>query len=740
MKTIKPYGRSVVENDNKKREIAPHAQNDKITVKSDLSKKGEPIFDFLKDSDKFFIAQWASMLDKIINKQQSKDKKAVAYKNSQIYQVREKLSEAFIELWQDKGLQDKNKLNANNDFFKLWQLKAHPYKLKDSNKSTNKDVKKGRWYYALIGDIEPSKIDYKKVAENVYQHLYHNQKSISKAKFDKEKSYYPKGFIENKAFSITSNMHLSKNEQQSLEYLKRDITSSNYYDEKNAYKLDKLIDCLAQETKNQLAKKQKEDDERAKRKGHKTRIINANNQLKFTVASDCLYRHFGLIFKGEKIKDLADKNNKNHQLWLYHNLIKQAISQRYPKKPVRDKIYQAINADILHNLAINIAKNKMLSFAIRLGKVIHYSNKEGGLKNCQNITQIVNSEHWSSKKQTEIKQKESFIKQWLGALSVANSSLNNLIKKDSNIGKDIYLADFYTELKRIKDSDFNDKFKLLFGNEHSLYKGNKERDSFLTNLRKTIANIRHTVFHFKTEVGFKKALDTHYTNASDKDIKNFINPYIKNHLQEQQKLLLESLKSAGVEKYLSQVQLNTILQEIQGDNSKNIPLPKFNKLLRRSQNTTKALINAASQADLQKNPQQACAFICLKQVYQSRFNHYLQKALGVTTINEFLKKAQAIATSKAVGMNEKNALPNEKITAKMASLRLLNDNEKLLSYFSYLSAETASFFQVQQNTYGSNKKGAKKQSTFIEDFKQDFLILAFEKYLKDKGFIRFIKI
>ena len=691
MKVIKPYGRSIVKNSERK--INHSAERD---IKS--------IEDFMRDDKDFFIAQWISMLDKIITKPHSSERV-----NSITYRARENLSKAFIKLWNKENL-----VEYNNGFKKKWQAKVHSYKKPNKlpPKEDKKLIKKGRWYKTFAGDVAPDTCNWNELAKKVYQHLYHKQKSISK---DKEHS---SGLIAKRAKSISSNARkfrfensvlgsLSANEQRHISTLKVDIKQKDWQEIKERYQLALLVDNLKE-----IIINHKKNSTSSKPKQHLSSAIMA-----------CLYQHYGEIF-GRETKIIEIQNKK---LWFYHCMVKEALYQRYSKQALAKKVnLPEITEDILHKLALAIEKNRMLSFAIRLGKVIHY-DESAHVDGFIDLKKIVNNDYWTSKKQTEIKQKESFIKQWLGALSVANYTLRNLVNYHEN-KKDI-LLEINLKIKDENVSHFDNQFKLLFGNNHNLYSNSSnssDRNVMLVCLQKTLSNIRNASFHFNTAQGFKTVLTESIDQNKCKKLQTPVEAYIKNKLKEQQRLLIESLKAAHIEKYLSQEQVNIFLEEIQQTKIHALLLPKFNKLLTRAANIKKIIVKPVNQSLLQEDNTLLCQFVCLKQLYESGFDSWLHKK-EKDALNKFLKEAKDTATQSAKTINR----GDQEIKAKMEKLRNLEE-ETLLQYFSYLASETASFFQVQTNTYSSNKKSAKNQSNFIENFKQDFLALAFKQYLKDK--------
>lgn len=753
MKVVKPCGNSVVLAGGEiRRTIQPS-----ITSITSVNAKQthRPAIDFLLNNEKFFLAQWASMLDKIISKPHQANQ---ASPNYATYEARENLSKAFYVLWKDKKLLNNfsHKDNQRKSFNQQWGLKVHPYKKPNKPTANNKpeaikkagEISKGRWYDSLVTKSKPNKntakhhksatIHYKNTAKIIYEHLYVKQRSISK------RSAYPQGYIANRANSIEKSVHsftlkdnklatLCINDQHRINRLTKQSISIA---QPSKYRLDGLIKDLKIKTKQYYQNKVSAAELRAKKTKHPVKPPLENQQLPLKEAMICLYEHYARIFGTvTKIETIIIKEP---ELWQYHCLIKSTLKQRYPKQAVFNKIYPVITEDQLHKLAQNIETNKTLAMAIRLGKVVHYSQDNLGYEDIEH-SDIVNSDYWGSAGQTLIKQKESFAQHWLIALSVANGSLRGLLDTQDNA--DIYLSrGINTALEGIP-TDFEARFKLLFGNHHQLYQDDLQRDELLRQLYGTLSQLRHASFHFKSEQSFnqvllkKVTLDTtldNNTSVSQTLAKN-INNYIDEHLAQQQALVKKTLEASFVTKYLNQTQCDQLLSSLQNNQAIATLLPKFNKLLHRAATTEQSIIAVANQVELQNNPNQQCAFICLKQLYEQDFWRWLLKQKS-STLNHHIDQAKIRANKQANKLNAKNTLEHQKIMARMQQLRGINAQESLLAYFSYLSAQTASFFQIQTNTYQHNAQAASEHSNFIEQLKQDFLIRAFKQYLKAEKF------
>ena len=707
MRIIKPYGRSVVANNNQsdktlKRQLEIGARARETTTKEDNGL--HDVQAFLGNDPDFFIAQWASMLDKLLFKPQTQDKNNKP--TTATYAARDKAGHAFFDYWQTNNLIPKKADIAK--FKKKWFLKVHPYGESSATQEDKDDSAKitRRWYKVLGGDDSIENTDWKKIAAEVYSHLYQKQKKLKGKSRDQ-------GLIEIRANSITKNAKkfslendiftsLSASEQRHIQALKK-TDETDWKIISKSYQLDQLITDLNQKEQ-----------------------IDSKRSVSRQKAIACLNQHYGRVFGKETT--IADAK-KQTDLWLYHCMIKEALYFQYPK-PQRRAPRHPVNTNKLHNLAISIEANRQMAFAIRLGKVIHY---QGGLQATEpdNSQQIINSSFWTSKGQTQIKQNESFVRQWLAAIAIAYTTLERLLDPSAKINNDLLVARGFKAVmlqfaNPAAEAEFDPQFKLLFGKKHELYQWNTgERLNIIKDLRETLANLRHASFHFKKIDDFKTALEPLKIKTPSETVLSYIN----RHQNIQQNVIIKTLESAHIQEYLNQKQIDVLLETVQQTDRNLFPLPKFNKLLLRATNTEQKLIHPAD-AEKMQNQAYQCCFISLKMLYDRGFSTWLEQQ-ETDCLNNWIKQAKERATSAAKKINGNK---NEDIQSKMAQLRELDNNETLIQYFSYLTSETAIEFQVQQqhNAYNSDSETAKEQSNFVEQFKQDVLVLGFIDFIAKK--------
>lgn len=770
MQIVKQGGsRSVVEKNCENKNERRIALNSKARETTGTDDETKAVEEYLLSSQRFFIAQWASMLDKMIKKP-SGDK---GRPTTSTRENRDSAGKAFLKYWREN--QDKKGIPEaiDNDFEKNWNLKVHSYSKPDLNDEKNKKKTegKGSWYKVFAGDSEISNCNWDKVAEKIYIHLYEAQyeKNTYKDPNKEDKPTHKEGLIYRRAKSIAKSARrykkndtngliqaLSQTEQKHIEALR---SNPNWEELRKEYQLHALVKDL-NDTESKVFQNWKAKDHKPKQQD---RLLRRD-------ALTCHYNHYARIFPSsdtDEKKALSLKDAKATELWKYHSIIKEALMQRCPKYQPKIRVNtkqalkiksppKAFTEDTLHKLALSIQTNRQMAFAIRLGKVIHYegsssekTNLNNGLKAAtpENLSNIIASEFWASKGQTHIKQNESFIRQWMGAIAIANSTLKHLLDPD-NKKEDILLANADSLIKDLDSIRFDTQFKLLFGEEHNLYSSDHERNVLIKELINTLAQLRHATFHFKNIKAFNEQLDAlqHSTESEDK-----IKEYIRDNQKKQLDLMADQLRSAHAESYLAQEQLDKIWQIIKPNKRDILPLPKFNKLLLRSENlpvgikhnNTKVwfnefkLINHATATEIENNNAYRCSFISLKLLYEYGFAQWLKDLIENgerKEINDWIEKAQNRATIAAQFITGQYEIDEDderhrEVLSKMSRLDQLGEGQKLESYFSYLTQEISSVFQIQTNIYESNRDEAKKLSNFVEEFKQDMLIQGFKKYI-----------
>jgi len=674
--------------------LEAQAKNTFVIKNKTNSKRNRPasqnIKEFLLTDETAFINLWISEFDKLILKPQGHNKPT-----EKMYNLRQQAGVAFLNYWKKKPLIPW----ANSESFPdKWMLKVHPYGDKTSN-NRSETLIKSKWGSVMRAKECLSDDQWEQVAFNVYSHLYGNQKTLN----GKNKEI---GLIAARANSIKQNVpsytldkdnNFLSDKKDKLRYIAALRGEGIKWEEvKDRYKWKELTQLINIE--------EIDSTDIAKRKQH---------------LAECFYTHHGRIFGDIQNSKIEDKD-----CFLYHSLVKEILFECIEKKQ------DFLNDTEVHQRLIYKENNRIMATAVSIGKLIHY---QGGIEAIGNKEDLVNSKFLTDAGLTEIKQNESFVRQWLELIAIANTTLSQLVDPDGK-HEDIFAATSFDDaLKGLNNiSDFDSKFKLLFGENHRLYDDDTERQKLLRIIYDTISALRNASFHFKNIQGFNKALEDNLSTKGrrQKGVVDKIIEYTKVHQQKQHELLIADLKAANVEDYLSQLQLDYLFEVVCKGERELLDMPKFSKLLLRAGEIGEKIISPVN-ATAMEHPAYQCCFISLKMLYDQDFVNWLKKQSN-KNIASWMDSAKTRATNAA----KKIFRNGTNISSKMARLRNIVEDETLVEYFSFITAETANEFQVQQqkNRYQSNSASAKEQSNFVEQFKQDFLIYAFKGYIGDIKF------
>ena len=697
MKIIKPYGRSVVEAPGAERKLDLSGRAKQTTKGGTTSL--QDIHPFLTRDERFFLGQWVSMLDKLLPKPRAGNPTPATWK------AREAAGKAFVEYWSthrsDLGLEKESLKRIEA----AWQKKVHPYG--GQTKDSPDKARVGRWLKILGGCGTAEDCDWAVVAKRVYQHLYHKH-------FRLDGKQASKGLIAAKADAIARNRRkysiengklksASANEQRHLDALAQLGFNVDYDAMREPYRLADLVQKWNEATEE-------------------------NATLTRQEAAAILNAHLASFHKDE------NGNRLPSHLWIYHCMVREAMRYQFPKKR-RPTPRRPITAGALHHLAVVIELNRRMAFAIRLGKVLHYQRQTGEAK-LPKPDEVATSHFWTTRGQTEIKQNEAFVRQWLRALALANTTFARLLDPQGEQNSDVLMQRTFQEAcKKIDDAQFNEQFGLLFGAEHALYKDIAQRDALLRHLQTFLSQLRHAVFHFKGIDAFNAALDATAIEIGKKNetLQVNIDTYIQRHLHHQRQRIIETLRSAFAEYWLPGEKIRAVLARAMNGKRSLLPLPRFNRLLERAANKKIQLKQApflppANRMRMDSKAGYRTAFILLKLLYERDFGQWLEQQQW-RTVQIWVNLSMDAATREAQNIFK----DDPDVTARVERLRGLNENETLVDYFSYLTGEIASEDMVQKNDnlYASSGDSARAVANYVENLKLDVLIHALKKYLTE---------
>ncbi|PJB69565.1 MAG: hypothetical protein CO093_10220, partial [Alphaproteobacteria bacterium CG_4_9_14_3_um_filter_47_13] len=177
MLIVKPYGKS------SKLDKAPS----RTLISNDTSYE---IHHIATINPNLVIAQWISIIDKIIPKPKKEKEKEAPKQDEYRRMIGNAAWKVIIEKNLIPGEEDETALK------KIWDWKISPFK---TSKNCNTPLKKGKWYDTFVEKDQSIDVHSEIIAEKIYSHLYENQYSI---KGDKNK---PLGLIEHRSNSISRN-------------------------------------------------------------------------------------------------------------------------------------------------------------------------------------------------------------------------------------------------------------------------------------------------------------------------------------------------------------------------------------------------------------------------------------------------------------------------------------------------------------------------------------------------------
>ncbi|CAK7192110.1 hypothetical protein COMNV_00294 [Commensalibacter sp. Nvir] len=725
MLVVKPYGKTVIQSSrdaSRKREIL------------DLTLASAPIIsvdEFARVNSKLILAQWISVLDKIIRKPIEGCQSDV---QKHCLEIRVCLGNACWERVEARlkraGLSGQpGELEALK---KRWDWKIQATQPRRKGNSSNKENLKGRWYETFGGpdicNIEAIQQDAEKIAGNIETHLYEHayrlimtseQQASPQQRKTLSSSNKRKGYIAYRNCTI----------EQNVAVLRDDFTIE--IDDDLAEKYFSLSD-----TDIACAIKQAIEDKQTAQQKQK------NKEALFTWESPYItaMRHCREFKQTLPIDD--------QELLAFHQQVKELYKYLLQGKKIKSIDYRLPeNKETLLQLLKARTQNKNINGLIRLGKIIHYETMGGAKKqNTQFCDEIIDKEKighsvfWSSEGQTRIKQSEAFVRVWRSAIAFAARNLKDWIDPKDTIKGDILLSKQY-----IKDNfcpkAFDRKWGLLFGGNHGLMeKSNEEKKKLVLFYLDKLTALRHASFHFKKISDFSIALFKTSENE-DKNLFVTLENLYRTDSKRLQKRPIEIMEAIKADHTLHLSELSQLCDEllpssscmeVQCDSGSPFPLPRLARVLNRVKDGWKPYERTLPpyhtaqerEQDLKLN----CQYGLLKLLYEGPFAAWLAQQ---SDLSPYIKIALEHTTKQAQAMHAKDPF-NALIVAKASHLLGQNIEINGQDFFFQLSAATASEMRVQKG-YQSNPQAAQEQSEYIEKFKHDVVALAFEAYLKEKN-------
>ena len=732
MRMIKPYGRSVVKDDGKR----------KVVLRNGKDLEGRELPYFAESEPKLIIAQWISAIDKVIPKPSGRSKPS-----PKLYKLREELGKFC---WEKIIAQHKFSEGNQECLKKRWDWKLHPYGTSDENGGV---PRKGRWYKAFAGNADFSNLDFASIAETIKQHLYEKQRRIGdvdKPRYSKEEKQ--KGLIKARAQSVEKSRPplpekgKSRNDKGFRGWREEHIGWSGQ-DEKKF--LGGEIKGLARAIwdKNE----QLEKDERRSILSHE--------------AAKIIFKHYGTCFRDSGTKRVEIKSagrDGELALWDAVRASYRALLSRGKKRKTtsqRDRSLQDVlpknNCELI-DLLKKKNQNRQINDLVRLGRVLHYE-KEASTGQAGFYRQ--------SAGQDAIKRTEAFVRVWRNAISQAVPCVKSWIDPDGVsssdiLGKDQKLKEFFE--KNFKAEEAEKHAPLIFGRHWELLKDLETRDLALSMAWLTM-QCRHQVVHFTDREGFVSELEKRFSveiyklkkHLSSETIENILGKlhhlYDKD-LKDSTEQLAKEVEAAGLQDFADQSQMKAFLSLVAGDADSDLVLPRFSRVLRRLANTKQLQSLPVHEnlgslwAELERLVQQGkqgkhspellkleitlAKYLGLKMLYEGpAFRQWLAKQ-EITQLNGWIDEARKRATKQAQSINDKGKKYGCLIEARAEQVGRLHEGEKITDLNRKLAAMMATEMRVQ-NGYESNGEQAREQAGWIDKLLCDVIGNAFHAFLKD---------
>jgi len=730
MLVIKPYGRSNV----KKAAAGEKAENCWRAIRTVEKNSGQskiverPIAGFIAERDEAVIAQWVSIIDKIIAKPGEKDS------NNKAQELRKILAAAAWAVIKSKNLLAKlaGTPAERQEIEKIWQWKMAATQPKEPR------ALEGRWYEAFAAgipcDTQHIKADAAKIADRIYIHLYRQayrfplKSKTAQGSAAGDSRCHQKGLIQHRASAIAENiLHIPA-------FLMCAADKEDYSDsDKEAYSEDDKKDYSA--AAGNFAAEIK-------------RAILVSEKLSRTDYKDRPYEIAARIMRetGDRLfACLGDKAQKPGLLAL-HSQIKSGYKALLKgRKQLKARLEYLLPQDnaALFQLVEAQQQNRYINHLIRLGKIVHYtaivpdtaslaalqSSPKTIINNWPQKEAVEGSRFWSSAGQTEIKQNEAFVRVWRGALAFAARTVKDWVDPQDKIPGDILLNQT-TALDNFDADYFEQKYQILFGNK---WEAEEDKKALLEFSLSNLYALRNAAFHFSNLRLFvealmpKKALEA---EKLDKFLATFYTDACHNY-QLKQKAIMQG---AQFHDFFSEAEIETIWQALTSAQASPLPVPRLKRVLERAADAWKGWDNRlqvppySTAEEREASAWARCQYTAAKLLYDGPFKNWLE-GLGQAALSGYINRALEHTSQAAKKIKNGDKEFEEFIISKAGKIAELGDENDFRDFFSTLTAATATEMRVQ-NFYQSDGKAAKKQADYIEKFKCDIVALAFADYVR----------
>ena len=696
MLIVKPYGRSETEPDGA----------GGLRRKIRRNRRGRPAGDLTDAAalaaghPELVLAQWISAIDKIAAKPRGARKPTPEQRR-----LRETLGRAAFDLLTAEGLLDPS-LEG------LWKRKLHPYGEGDDRKAHGRE--KGRWYARFAGGREPDAIDGEaagEIARKIREHLHRAGYRIGGGRPDRRQ-----GLIAARAGSIAAGVpplpeRLPDGERPWSEGDRKEYAAAG--------DVAAAIRAKAEE-----------------REGRKLRFSMRD-------AAPVLYEQYGRLFRGDggRVLPVAEARAAHPGLFALRGAVKDAyagILKKHRKRSVAGVLPE--DMDSLFRLVERKSGNRDLAALLRLGKAIHYAAASGpGADAPANAVDdwpgaAEPRRYLTSKKQSEIKRNEAFVRVWRNTVALAARTAMGWADPDQ-VGRDVLAKGSIDAATGdlFDDDAFLDKLPLLFGDRAELFEGGDDfRRSVLRLALEGWAELRNSSFHFKGRSGFIRAL-RRGPQGENATATAAAHRLLERDRAGRRARLLDELRAAHVEHYLDQVKLRALAGAVLDGAPPKSPMPRFRRVLDRAEKAwgrrphRLRLPPPGNRAELEK-PGRLCRYTAVKMLYERAFPAWLEDR-DHAALNAWIERAAKRATEEARKIHK-----DEYAVARAETRAIsLDAGQGIADFSDRLSAATATELRVQRG-YGCDAEQAREQAKYIDDLRCDVVAQAFADWLAEAGF------
>lgn len=370
MLIIKPYGRSQTKitrdctgNSLRERQRLPSGQAQTEALAQ------------LQNNLDFVMAQWISVIDKIISKKpqsigKGHQKVAATNISTRQFNARKALGMAALQCIEKKfgDLSDAQK--------KQWGWKVHPYDCTNLAEPHEKDRITGRWYSRFVGTIQPQDIT-PQTAQNIVQKI-HDHLYVQAQRPHADQGQHAQGHATHQLHTITHNVHALK-APTALTSTPSDSAWTSYFQPGD------VVERIHQALQAKHAKKDKAKPQPPAKPFAPSATPQAPKLSDRATIAKHLFDHYAKVFATPggaptPVKDLLSESHPQHAQWLVHQRIKASYKALFDNasmkglKHIQHKL-PATSAD-MRQLIENRRKNHDIGHLVRLGKVLHYEAAE----------------------------------------------------------------------------------------------------------------------------------------------------------------------------------------------------------------------------------------------------------------------------------------------------------------------------------------------------------------------------